>query len=91
MESTPETDKATLFFCYLSAASTCIICHRGIADTSNKRKLWKENEKSKICSELELYFGDAITRKNFSICLSMCKIQLKAKQEKEASFHEGRK
>ena len=96
MESTPETDKTTLFFLSPSAASICIICHSDIADTSNKQKLWKGSEKTKICSELEPYFGDTITRnKDFQCVCQTCyrkiKTQLKAKQEKEASFHEGRK
>ena len=62
MESTPETDKTTLFFLSTRAASICIICHSDIADSSNKRKLWKGNEKAKIFSELELYFRDTIRR-----------------------------
>ena len=79
-----------------SAASICIICHSDIAGSSNKQKLWKGNEKNKICSELGLYFGDTITRnRDFQCVCQACyrkiKTQLKAKQEKEASFHEGRK
>ena len=96
MESTPETDKTTLFFLSPSAASICIICHSNIADTSNKQKLWKGNEKTKIWSELALYSEDTITRnKDFQcvsqVCYRKIKIRLKAKQEKEASFHEGSK
>ena len=96
MESIPEADKTTLFLLSPSAASVCIICHSDIADTSNRQKLWKGSEKTEICSELELYFGDTITRnKDFQYVCQACyrkiKIQLKAKQEKEASFHEGRK
>ena len=96
MESTPETDKTTLFFLSPSAASICKVCHSDIADSSNKRKLWKGNEKTKICTELELYFGDTITKsRDFQRVCQPCyrkiKTQLKAKQEKEASFHEGRK
>ena len=95
MESTPETDKTT-FFLPPSAASICIVCHSDIADSSNKQKLWKRNEKIKICIELELYFGDTVTRNRDFQCVSQAcyrkiKTQLKAKQEKEASFHEGRK
>ena len=95
MESTPETDKTT-FFLSPSAASICIVCHSDIADSSNKQKLWKRNEKIKICIELELYFGDTVTRNRDFQCVSQAcyrkiKTQLKAKQEKEASFHEGRK
>ena len=95
MESTPETDKTT-FFLSPSAASICIVCHSDIADNSNKQKLWKGNEKIKICIELELYFGDTVTRNRDFQCVSQAcyrkiKTQLKAKQEKEASFHEGRK
>ena len=69
MESTPETDKTTLFFLSLSAASICIICHSDIADSSNKRKLWKGNEKTKICIELKLYCGDTITRNRDFQCV----------------------
>ena len=68
MESTPETDKTTLFFLSPRAASISIICHCDIADSSKKRKLWKGNEKTKICGELELHFGGTITRKTFSMC-----------------------
>ena len=75
------------------AASICIICHSDIANSSNKPKLWKGNEKTKICSELELYFGDTIRRnKNFECVLHASrkiKTQSKAKSEKEGSFHEG--
>ena len=96
MESTPETDKTTLFFLSPSAASICIICHSNTADTSNKQKLWKGNEKTKICSELEQYSEDTITRNEdfqcvCQVCYRKIKIQLKAKQEKVASLHEGRK
>ena len=45
MESTPETDKTTLFFLSPRASSLCIICHSDTADSSNKQKLWKGNEK----------------------------------------------
>ena len=51
------------------------------------------NEKTKICSELELYFGDTIRRnKNFECVFHASrkiKTQSKAKSEKEGSFHEG--
>ena len=47
MESTPETDKTTLFFLSPSAASICIVCHCDTADSSNKQKLWKGNKKKK--------------------------------------------
>ena len=95
MESTPETDKTTLFFLSPSAASICTICHSGFTNSSNKRKLWKGNEKTKICSELELHFRYTITRDRDFECAShvfyrKIKTQLKAKQEKEAFFHEGR-
>ena len=86
MESTPESDKTTLFFLSPVAASICIICHSDIADSSNKRKLWKGNKETKICSELELYFGDRITRnRDFQFfrqaCYRKIKTQLKAKLE----------
>ena len=96
MESAPETDKTTIFFLSPSATSICIICHSDIADSSNKRKLRKGIEKTKICIDSELYFGDTITINiNFQCvcqdCYRKIKTQLKVKQEKEASFHEGRK
>ena len=69
MESTPETDKTTLFFLSPSAASICIVCHCDTADSSNKQKLWKGNKKKKICTELELYFGDTITRNRDFQCV----------------------
>ena len=86
MESTPESDKTTLFFLSPVAASICIICHSDIADSSNKRKLWKGNKETKICSGLELYFGDRITRnRDFQFfrqaCYRKIKTQLKAKLE----------
>ena len=56
----------------------------------------KGMKKIKTCIELELYFGDTITRnRDFQCVCQACyrkiKTQLKAKQEKEVSFHEGRK
>ena len=44
---------------------------------------------------MELYFGDTITINSdfqwFQTCYRKIKTQLKAKQGKEVSFHEGRK
>ena len=78
MESTPETDKTTWSFLSPSAASICIICHSDIADSSNKQKLWEGNEKNKICSELELYFGDAITKnRDFQCVCQACYRKIK--------------
>ena len=69
MESTSEIDNTTLFFLAPSAESICIVCHTDIADSSNKRKLWKGNEKNKICIELELCFRDTITRNRDFQCV----------------------
>ena len=69
MESTPEIDKTTLFFLAPSAASIRIVCHSDIADSSNKQTIWKGNEKTKICIELELYFRDTITRNRDFQCV----------------------
>ena len=96
MQSTPETDKTTAFFLSPSAPSICIIFHSNFANNLNKWKLWKENEKTKTFSESELYFGYTITRHRDSQCVCQVfyrkvKTQLKAKHEKEASFHEGKK
>ena len=50
MESTPETDKTTLFFLSPSAASICIICHSDIADNSKSENCGKGMKKTKYAA-----------------------------------------